>query len=152
MLSLPVLFSEGAAGTAARKAFAAFTTYGNPWWERIWTLQEMIVPLSADFVWESLSVSRQDTVKTVQRLRGDRLGSFPCEFQVQRKLHTPLLRCLFYPIHGFLHSQNGDDGPMDLLMRWRHRKATDPRDKLYALLLCIYLHPIRKRYFGSGTA
>jgi len=31
-------------------------------------------------------------------------------------------------------ASSSHDGPLDLLMRWRHRDATDPRDKVYALM------------------
>jgi hypothetical protein len=130
---LPALFREDAVGVTTRKAFAAFAMYGNPWWERIWTIQESILPHSAEFRWGPLSVPRHDVFLVVQRLRGDRLRSFPSNFRHQRIVHTPLLRSLFYPINGFLHSNEGESG-LDLFMRWRHRKATDPRDKIYGLL------------------
>ncbi|RAQ99947.1 heterokaryon incompatibility protein [Stemphylium lycopersici] len=131
--ALPTLFESSDAGSAARRAFAAFAMYGNPWWERVWTIQESILPQSATFLWGPLSVSRQDVFDTVQRLRGDRLYSFPLDFQKQRVFHTPLLRSLFHPVFGFLRSREGE-AELDTFMRWRHRKATDPRDKVYALL------------------
>jgi hypothetical protein len=136
----PTLFCDGINGILARRAFVTFAMYGNPWWQRIWTLQESALPNSADYVWGSHSVSREDVIRTVQRLRGEELGSFPPEFQHHRKLYTPLLRRLFYPVHGILHFRKGDDGAMDLCMRWRHRQATDPRDKIYALLGLLPAH------------
>ncbi|KAI4654006.1 hypothetical protein J4E93_001774 [Alternaria ventricosa] len=66
---LPTLFQEGAAGVTARKAFAAFAMYGNTWWERIWTIQESILPCSAEFRWGPLSVSRRNILLVVQHLR-----------------------------------------------------------------------------------
>jgi hypothetical protein len=136
----PTLFCDGVNGILARRAFVTFAMYGNPWWQRIWTLQESALPNSADYVWGSHSVSREDVIRTVQRLRGDEIGSFPLEFQHHRKLYTPLLRRLFYPVHGILRFREGDDGAMDLCMRWRHRQATDPRDKIYALLGLLPAH------------
>jgi len=130
---LPTLFQEGAAGVTARKAFAAFAMYGNTWWERIWTIQESILPHSAEFRWGPLSVSRRNILLVVHHLRGDNLRSFSPRFRYQRIIHTPLLRSLLYPVNGFLHSTDGESG-LDLFMRWRHRKATDPHDKIYGLL------------------
>jgi hypothetical protein len=92
---IPTLFCEYYVGTMTRKAFAAFAAfamYGNPWWERIWTLQESMLPRSADFVWGLYSISREEMIRVVQRLR--RLASFPLEFQKFRKVYAPLLRCL----------------------------------------------------------
>ncbi|KAF1847615.1 HET-domain-containing protein, partial [Cucurbitaria berberidis CBS 394.84] len=133
---LPTLLQDGHQGEKARKAFAAFAMYGNPWWQRIWTIQESILPDSAELVWGPLSISRKDVMLVARRLKhGPRgnLTSFSVAFQARRRQHDELLRWLLYPVHGFLHSQNGEE-PLDLFMRWRHRQATDPRDKVYALL------------------
>jgi hypothetical protein len=119
-------------------AFAAFAMYGNPLWERIWILQESMLPRSADFVWDHYSISREEVIRVVQRLR--RLASFPLEFQRDRMRYATLLRYLFYPVYGILHFRYGNDGALDLCMRWRHRRATDPRDKVYALLGLLPAH------------
>ena len=133
---LPTLFRDSPKGEATRKAFAAFAMYGNPWWSRIWTIQESILPKSADLVWGNLSMSRQDVITVARRLKNGpqgHLASFSFAFQARRRRHDELIRCLLYPVHGFLHSQNGEE-PLNLFMRWRHRQATDSRDKVYALL------------------
>jgi hypothetical protein len=141
-IGTPTLFCDGYNGYMVRQAFAAFAMYGNPWWERIWTLQESALPKSADYVWGSHSVAREDVIRLVQRLRGDGLASFPPEFQRLREYYRPLLRSLFYPVHGIIHFRKGDDGAMNLCMRWRHRQATDPRDKVYALLGLLPAHSL----------
>ncbi|CAO2651423.1 Nn.00g039930.m01.CDS01 [Neocucurbitaria sp. VM-36] len=133
---LPTLFQSGPKGEAARRAFAAFAMYGNPWWQRIWTIQEAILPQSAEIVWGPLSLSRQHVILAARRLKNGPRGfltSFSVEFQARRRQHDELLRWLLYPVHGILHSWNGEE-PLDLFMRWRHRKATNPRDKVYGLL------------------
>lgn len=133
-VKLPTLLQDTAAGEAARVAFAAFAMYGNPWWSRIWTIQEAIIPLHAAFVWGHLSVSRDDVMAIPPLLKGEPFQAhFPESFRTKRLEHHELLRRMFYPVHGFIHSST-HDGPLDLLMRWRHREATDPRDKVYALM------------------
>jgi hypothetical protein len=133
-LDLPILFRDSPEGQTARKAFAAFAMYGNAWWSRIWTVQEAIIPHDAVFVWGHLSVSRADVLATSRHLRSDLMHAhFPETFKTKRVQHYEMLRRLLYPVHGFIHSGN-HDGPLDLLMRWRHRDATDPRDKVYALM------------------
>lgn len=130
---LPVLFQQSHEGTAARKAFERFSMYGNKWWSRIWTVQEAIIPTRGEFVWGPLSISRQVVVRAARNLRDlQKIPSLPKGFASWRYQYTELLRRLLYPVHGFGHSES--DGALDLLMRWRHREATDPRDKVYALL------------------
>ena len=131
--ALPVMFQDSAAGLAAREAFAKFSMYGNPWWSRIWTVQEAITPPSGLLLWGPLSISRETVLAAARNLRDlGSLPSLPEGFAACRHNHTELLRRLLYPVHGFRHSET--DNPLDLLMRWRHRKFTDARDKVYALL------------------
>lgn len=133
-LELPTLFKDSIEGIAARKAFEAFAMYGNLWWSRIWTVQEAIIPRDAVFVWGHLSVSRAEVLATSRHLRWDLMHAHsPDTFKAKRVQHYEMLRRMLYPVHGFIHSST-HDGPLDLLMRWRHRDATDPRDKVYALM------------------
>ncbi|KAF3033456.1 hypothetical protein E8E11_000963 [Didymella keratinophila] len=130
---LPVLFEQSDRGLAARKAFEAFSMYGNPWWSRIWTVQEAIIPSSGIMVWGPLSITRKDVLAAARNLRNlSTLPSLPDGFALYRHTYTELLRRLLYPVHGFNHSKT--DNALNLLMRWRHREFTDPRDKVYALL------------------
>lgn len=131
--ALPVMFQDSEAGVAAREAFAKFSMYGNPWWSRIWTVQEAIIPPSGLLLWGPLAISRETVLAAARNLRDlDSLPSLPEGFAACRHKHTELLRRLLYPVHGFRHSET--DNPLDLLMRWRHRKFTDARDKVYGLL------------------
>jgi hypothetical protein len=131
---LPTLFTDTQEGYEARKAFAAFAMYGNSWWSRIWTVQEAIIPHHAMFIWGHLSVTREDVISTARHLRSDLLHThFTKLFKNKRVMYYEVLRRMLYPVHGFIHSST-NDGPLDLLMRWRHRDATNPRDKVYALM------------------
>jgi hypothetical protein len=133
-LPLPTLLKNTPEGERVRKAFAAFAMYGNTWWSRIWTIQEAVIPKSAVYVWGHLSISRDDVFRASRYLRiSNTRKHFSRDFTKQRIRFYELLRRLLYPINGFIHSTT-DDGPLDLLMRWRHRDATDPRDKVYALM------------------
>lgn len=130
---LPILFQDSDEGLAARVAFGHFSMYGNPWWSRIWTVQEAIIPSSGVLVWGPLSISREVVLTAARNLRDlNSLPSLPEGFAACRRAYTELLRRLLYPVHGFNHSKT--DSALNLLMRWRHREFTDPRDKVYALL------------------
>jgi hypothetical protein len=131
--ALPVLFEQSDKGSAARRAFEAFSMYGNPWWSRIWTVQEAIIPSSGILVWGPLFIGRKDVLAAARNLRDlPSLLSLPDAFAFYRHTYTELLRRLLYPVHGFNHSKT--DNALNLLMRWRHREFTNPRDKVYALL------------------
>lgn len=135
---LPTLFQSSEEGHAARMAFQQFSMYGNPWWSRIWTVQEAIVPTSGELMWGPRSIPRQDVVDAAHNLRDlHEVRNLPVGFAACRYEYCELLRRLLYPVHGFSHPKT--DGPLNLLMRWRHREATDPHDKIYALLGLIPL-------------
>ena len=138
MKDLPILFQSSAEGHAARKAFQQFSMYGNPWWSRIWTVQEAIIPTSGELMWGPRSIPQQDVIYAARNLRDlHEVKNLPVGFAACRYKYAELLRRLLYPVHGFSHSKT--DGSLNLLMRWRHREATDPRDKVYALLGLIPL-------------
>jgi hypothetical protein len=138
--NLPVLLQDSYEGEQARNAFAAFSMYGNPWWSRIWTIQEAIIPVSAEMIWGTLSISRDAVFRAAYNLIGaNMVHLFSTKFRTYRNSHTPLLRRMLYPIHGFRHYKEGEP-PLDLLMRWRHRDSTDPRDKVYGLMGLLPVH------------
>ncbi|KAH8702941.1 heterokaryon incompatibility protein-domain-containing protein [Phaeosphaeriaceae sp. PMI808] len=131
---LPEIFHDSVKGESVRRAFEAFSMYGNPWWSRIWTIQEFIIPHSAIFIWGPFSLQRDILNLAGYRLQLDvMMEFFDAEFQLCRRQYRSLLRRLLYPTMGFVYSTIKDD-TLDLLMRWRHRDASDPRDKVYALL------------------
>jgi hypothetical protein len=130
---LPLIFRDTLRGERTRKAFEAFSMYGNPWWSRIWTIQEAIVPSSATFTWGVLTLDRDLVLRASNNLHSSEIMQLSSpQFRIHRLKYTPLLRRLLYPIYGFRLAEGGD-GPLNLLMRWRHRDATDPRDKVYGL-------------------
>jgi hypothetical protein len=134
IVDLPILFEDSSDGEAARLAFRAFGIYSNPWWSRIWTVQEAIIPNAATLIWGHLSISREDVLNAARYLRHpepERYFSRSGLFWTKRLRYTELLRLLFYAVRGF---DRQNEEPLNLLMRWRHRQATDPRDKVYALL------------------
>ncbi len=132
----PTIFQANEKGKAVRKAFTSFAMYGNPWWSRVWTIQESILPSRATLYWGDLTISRQAVSNFARRMKRGPLGClncFPPWFQEHRNNNDELVRCLIYPVHGILYSQAGE-ATLNIFMRWRHRQATDPRDKVYALL------------------
>lgn len=93
------------------------------------TVQEALLPISAELIWGPLCLSWEDVeFAAVQLCR-----HFPFPFHKELERHGELIGLFLYPVRGLSISSNGEE-PLDLLMRWRYREATDPRDKVYALL------------------
>ncbi|KAH7408816.1 heterokaryon incompatibility protein-domain-containing protein [Phaeosphaeria sp. MPI-PUGE-AT-0046c] len=152
---LPTLLQDTTEGEAARAAFAAISMYGNTWWSRIWTVQEAIIPPYALLTWGPLSVSRDDVLMAAVHLKSTGMHTkFTSDFIEKRLQHSELLRRMLYPVRGFLHAHSNTDGPLDLLMRWRHREASNPRDKVYALmgLLPTEVLPSARHYSYESPA
>jgi hypothetical protein len=79
-------------------------------------------------------IDRADIFRaSVNLRRNPYMCSLSADFRTRRLQHADILRCLFYPVHRFLHSRV-DEKPLDLLMRWRHQESTNSRDRVYALL------------------
>jgi hypothetical protein len=87
------MFQDSEAGVAAREAFAKFFMYGNPWWSRIWTVQEAIIPPSGLLLWGPLAISRETVLAAARNLRDlDSLPSLPEGFAACRHKHMELLQ------------------------------------------------------------
>ncbi|KAJ4304634.1 hypothetical protein N0V90_000160 [Kalmusia sp. IMI 367209] len=131
---VPTLFANSAEGKGARRAFRAFALNGHPWWSRIWTVQEALMPTSAELQWGPVSVSWTDIGRTARYLCGDDYSTSVSD-AVDDAIaqHSGLLALFLYPVRGLQRTAAGEPS-LSLLMRWRYRDASDPRDKVYALL------------------
>ncbi|ETS75336.1 hypothetical protein PFICI_12280 [Pestalotiopsis fici W106-1] len=134
--SLVEKLSSPDARDRARNAFTAFGIKGNPWWSRIWTVQESVLPKAAQVVWGSQMVEWSDT-QQASRNYCQRLWSLPL---VLIKIFRDLLDYVISPVRGLEIAQGGDN-TLNLLERWRYRGATDPRDKIFALLGLFFQPP-----------
>ncbi|KAF0330026.1 HET-domain-containing protein [Colletotrichum asianum] len=114
----------------AHGAFKALVLDGNPWWSRIWTVQEVVLPSNALVIWGPLCLPWATFKQAARRLCS---GLFP-------RLHYPILDTFHDIVNNFtgpvrgLEIAEAGESPLNILQRWRHRKATDPRDKAFALM------------------
>lgn len=109
-------------------ASALKTLITAPWWNRIWTVQEAILPPQAILYWGPLQLPWNLLHQAAQKMvEGGAPGGIPGEFDKNSSLGdvcAALSGLRFSPHESLLH----------LLWRWRYRRATDPRDKVYALM------------------
>lgn len=117
-------------GKRARKAFEALIMGGNPWWSRVWTLQEASLPYAATLQWGPLTLP----LKTIELAAFNLCQGWLCEIPSKEVAaeYEQLTRNFLYPVRGLSIARSGES-PLNALMRWRYRQATDPRDKVYGL-------------------
>ncbi|KAH7086758.1 heterokaryon incompatibility protein-domain-containing protein [Paraphoma chrysanthemicola] len=115
-------------GERARSAFEALIMGGNPWWSRVWTLQEAALPATATLHWGPLTISLEIVELAALNLCSGWLFEGSSE-EVQAEFHK-LMSNFLYPVRGLRIARNREI-PLNMLMRWRYREASDARDKVY---------------------
>ncbi|KAG4435199.1 hypothetical protein IFR05_009307 [Cadophora sp. M221] len=122
------------------QALRSIAVDDHQWWGRIWTVQEVILPSNKVFLWGPLQLpwdilTRCAKVWTTKGLphKLDQLIS---------RDHTPDLTDIIERTVGWLlvnviwinGAHNGQEEPVQIFMKWRGRKASEPRDKIFGLL------------------
>lgn len=123
---------------AARGPIKALTSIGvaeHPWWNRIWTVKEVILPPRKTFVWGPLQIDWETLSQCADARisRGlpwelDELGA-RTDIDIEGSLRWLLVNVLWINRANVVR-----DVPIQTVMKWRSRKATDPRDKIFGLL------------------
>jgi hypothetical protein len=111
----------------------------NPWWKRIWTLQEAVLPPKLSIVWGELSLSWESLTRAARTWTSQMPQAL---WQLMISEHFEIIGELMCHViwinntkHGLINSKNGTGGhPVEVMVKWRFRFAADPRDKVYALL------------------
>jgi hypothetical protein len=141
-LDIPLLSKGGNVGERVRAAFRAMTVDGNPWWTRIWTTQEAVLPSQASVLWGPFTVpwSLFDGAALTGVKRSQILNHHDLQTKPQSEFNRVVAN-FAWPVRGLAICRTREERPMNLLRRWRYRKATDPRDKVYALMGLFSTNP-----------
>ncbi|KAI0844893.1 heterokaryon incompatibility protein-domain-containing protein [Daldinia vernicosa] len=99
----------------------------NPWWTRMWTLQEAILPPKACVLWGQLSIQWEILVSAASRWI-----SLPYDPIINT--YDDTLFNIFTQVIGFVFAKENRQGPLDTAFRWSFRKASNPLDKVYGLI------------------
>jgi hypothetical protein len=106
-----------------------------PWWNRIWTAQESILPPSATMIYGSLEVSLDTLTEAIIQV-GQKCGphfSTAKPDSVAYVLWDPYQK--IFAIRGIkIQRKSGGLSPLVLFLMCTQRRATDPRDKIFGLL------------------
>ncbi|OAL44115.1 hypothetical protein IQ07DRAFT_592559 [Pyrenochaeta sp. DS3sAY3a] len=137
----------------------------TPWWSRIWVVQEVTVPPDILVVfgnisapWEMLATAAFNYIQHSTGCCRDGLKSLPRD--QSKVLSDCCLRILdieemrtgqscFYRSHLVDEVEFKKRSMLALLRRFRDRKASDPRDKVYALLSLVHAPQRRKAFLSD---
>ncbi|KAI8953831.1 heterokaryon incompatibility protein-domain-containing protein [Xylaria longipes] len=128
------------------------------WWTRIWTVQECILPRDSELLYGPVRIPWRrflTGISNFQKHRTSCCAHVPGVNDMLNDLVDTVLPCL--TLHQYCHSEDfklprisGDlDDPShvsslfrpeSLLWTFRHREATDPRDKIYGILSLLKGH------------
>ncbi|KAL5603905.1 hypothetical protein FOVSG1_006655 [Fusarium oxysporum f. sp. vasinfectum] len=130
---LPASLGTSTARKGAVNALSGMMIRGNMWWQRVWTVQEAVLPAQKIILWHTDSIpwtkciqAAEQMVEPTERHRKviDLLSPELYSFDVNEFI-TPFLS---------LELTKEEEYPLFTAHRWRYREATDPRDKVYGLL------------------
>jgi hypothetical protein len=125
----PVLASDEAL-EEPMQALKSISMGPNPWWRRVWTLQEAILPSKGLVLWGPLSIP-WGVIVTAGFLH---LRNYMPELDHVSHSHRKVIGGLFSHTIGLQWAKEATNGPLDTAFRWNFRDATNPLDKVYALL------------------
>ncbi|KAL6837346.1 heterokaryon incompatibility domain-containing protein [Trichoderma camerunense] len=119
---------------------ALATFYDSPWWTRIWTVQEIILPPKAKFVFGPISVDMSCLLEAFAALACHMFE--PCCSELFSRCNVRVRKC-FRQLGSVLtniknmRASHGDGTNVELwetLTTFRARHATDNRDKVHGVL------------------
>ncbi|KAK8009222.1 heterokaryon incompatibility protein-domain-containing protein [Apiospora marii] len=117
---------------ASMKALGTVSIVKGPWWHRVWTVQEAMLPNDLLYLWGPLSLSKNTTESATSVWVSSNLRKMaPKQLSTAMELgDMGHLMARFIWFNGW---EEGLENPMDTMIKWRLRAATDPRDNVYAL-------------------
>lgn len=131
----------------------------TPWWQRMWVIQELALPRSATFMYGAVTAPSTILFEAAANYH---LHSNSCCWtfaQSHPQYHAKVLADFSQRLKD-IEELRTDLGPrqarptlLSLLHKFRGRKSSDPRDKIYALLgLVRFDHGIQAEYLASSVA
>ncbi|CAG8949911.1 hypothetical protein HYFRA_00004241 [Hymenoscyphus fraxineus] len=106
------------------------------WWKRIWVIQEVVVPKKITVVYGSSVAPWEILVNAARWLSRNRISTTPFCFSNDNLTVLSYVSRIILDIERMREIwNNGKQTPLlSLLRRFRDRKASDDKDKVYALL------------------
>ncbi|KAK0103303.1 hypothetical protein ONS95_005333 [Cadophora gregata] len=150
-LPVPPCTASASAFEGPIYALASIGVANHPWWNRVWTVQEAILPTKKVFLWGPFRLSWDTLTECSHVWTGTGLPTELSDFMWNPT--SPDLSAIMDRTLGWLfcnviwinsaHSQFEE--PVRTIIKWCGRKATDPKDKVFGLL--GLLPPLMERRF-----
>ncbi|TQS33930.1 hypothetical protein Golomagni_05710, partial [Golovinomyces magnicellulatus] len=107
----------------------------NPWWTRVWTVQEAVLPPKGLYVWGPLELN-WDVVSEATGVYNGSQGVWPTLitelYWASRRYQRAWTGILVHQI--WLNNSRIPAKPLEVVKKWRMRQATEPRDNIYGLM------------------
>ncbi|VUC36617.1 unnamed protein product [Clonostachys rosea] len=118
---------------SAMQALRSISVQDCPWWHRVWTVQESILPSDKAFIWGPLQITWDTLVNAseawVSGACDDWLDGEYWDVAIEAGGLGHFLAKIIW-----IRIAEGDNHDLfQSMIRWRSRKATDPLDNIYAL-------------------
>ncbi|KAK8110315.1 HET-domain-containing protein [Apiospora kogelbergensis] len=139
----PVAVSAGGECITAGAALQALMDCA--WWQRIWTVQEIVLPPEATILWGRLHISFATIMKAAENMMDPAKRPEPNDvfdlFRAGTAMYPPeYLGPFSVPVMSVLQAKHWDEwdvDPLTRLWRFRDRKATNSKDKLFGMWALI---------------
>ncbi|KAJ4303168.1 hypothetical protein N0V90_002061 [Kalmusia sp. IMI 367209] len=132
--SVPIPAAFPSRFEAAINALRGISNF-DQWWNRIWTVQEAVLPKDTILQWGPFDIRWS----IVQQAREAWLGGGalrPLNYpDVRSSAGHTVLTDLMVHVGWLMSTKSHRGGPLPMIHRFRFRRATDPRDKIYGLLV-----------------
>lgn len=138
----PIAVGTNGQAITAGDALQAFMDCA--WWQRIWTVQEIVLPSQATALWGSQQISFATIFQAAKQMvncEWPRPNDLFDLFRAGTPLFPPNSMGTFtIPVLSILHAKdwkNRNINPLYRVWRFRDRKATKPKDKLFGIWALI---------------
>lgn len=133
----PACLLDSDASSRAMQAMRYITGIENPWWTRVWTVQEVALPKTITVVWGKLSLPWSTLHGASQTWTGKNGRQFPpliADLYDESRQNEKTLSRIMTEVIWLEIAREGYDEPLDLWKPWRRRMTTEPRDNVYGLM------------------
>ncbi|KAK6837922.1 heterokaryon incompatibility protein-domain-containing protein [Apiospora arundinis] len=137
--SLPLSESLESSIPGAYRALKSLSRIENPWWTRMWTVQEAVLPDNLTFQWGPFTFPWDILMDVCQTLCGGGSG-FALVYDDDPTYSGDVWDRLIADTCWVNNAKIREDEefhmstPFQLIQRWRWREATNPLDKIYGVL------------------
>ncbi|KAI0895030.1 heterokaryon incompatibility protein-domain-containing protein [Annulohypoxylon nitens] len=128
----PIFASSEALSKRFLTALRSISYYECPWWLRIWTVQEAVLPKQSTIVWGPFEIPWDIFILGARTFTFTAFSKLKIVSNLSPEEQWAVFN-IFRQVKALANANNLKHDPISVMTRWRGRQATDPRDQVYAL-------------------